>query len=53
MAGAALAMAVWFVIDSFMSIATGFWLNAVSNTLIAIGLIVPLLATGVLRLPAR
>lgn len=42
---------VWFVVDSALSVATGFWLNAVSNTGLLIGYLVPLLATGALRGP--
>ncbi len=44
--GAAL---VWFVIDSALSIATGFWLNALSNTGLLIGYLAPVLISGVLR----
>jgi hypothetical protein len=36
----------WFVIDSSLSVATGFWLNAVSNTGLFIGYLVPVLASG-------
>lgn len=42
------AAMVWFVIDSALSVATGFWLNAVSNTGLMIGYLVPIIATGVL-----
>lgn len=42
------AAVVWFVIDSTLSVATGFWLNAVSNTGLMIGYLVPIIATGVL-----
>ena len=42
------AAVVWFVIDSALSVATGFWLNAVSNTGLLIGYLVPIIATGVL-----
>lgn len=45
------AIVVWFVIDSTISIATGFWLNAVSNTLITAAYLLPILRTGVLRPP--
>ena len=38
----------WYVIDSAASIATGFWLNAVSNTAVLIGYLVPIAASGVL-----
>ncbi|MBR7620363.1 hypothetical protein JKL49_13290 [Phenylobacterium sp. 20VBR1] len=47
--GVLASMAAWFVIDSGLSIATGFGLNAVSNTLLMAGLLLPLLASGVLR----
>lgn len=40
--------AVWYFIDSAISIANGFALNAVSNTAILILLLIALLKTGVL-----
>lgn len=40
---------VWYVIDSALSLATGFGLNLIANTLFIAGLIVPLAAGGVLR----
>ena len=43
---ATLGAVVWFVVDSSLSVATGFWLNAVSNTGLMIGYLVPLLASG-------
>lgn len=43
------ALAVWYVIDSAISIATGFALNAVSNTALIIAYLVPVLGSGVLR----
>ncbi len=43
---ATLGVLVWFAIDSALSVATGFWLNAVSNTGLLVGYLVPLLATG-------
>ncbi len=46
------AIAVWFVLDSTISIATGYWLNAVSNTLITAAYLLPILRSGVLRNPA-
>ncbi len=48
------AMVVWFVIDSAISISTGFPLNAVSNTLLMAGYLSPVLGSGVLspRQPA-
>ena len=47
--GLAGAMAIWFVIDSAFSVMTGFPMNAVSNTALVIGLLVPLLASGALK----
>lgn len=46
---ATFGMIVWFVIDSVLSVAIGFWLNAVSNTGLAIGYILPVLASGAMR----
>lgn len=43
------AMLVWYVADSTISVATGFPLNAVSNTVITALYLVPVLASGVLR----
>jgi hypothetical protein len=44
-----LSMLVWFVTDSAASIGTGFPLNAVSNSVLMVAFLVPILATGVLR----
>lgn len=44
-----IAALVWFVVDSALSVATGFWLNAVSNTGLMIGYLAPVLISGVLR----
>jgi hypothetical protein len=44
--GVALA---WYVIDSAISITNGFWLNAVSNTLLTILLLIPIMKSGVTR----
>ena len=43
------AMLAWYMLDSSMSVATGFWLNAVSNTIILAAFAAALLGTGVLR----
>lgn len=43
------SLLVWYVIDSLISISTGFPLNAVSNTLLVAGYLAPVLASGVLR----
>lgn len=47
--GVIISVGAWYVIDSGLSIGTGFGLNAVSNTALLVGLLVPLLASGVLR----
>lgn len=39
----------WFVVDSALSIATGFGLNAVANTLFIVTLLVPIWRSGVLK----
>nr|WP_310522449.1 hypothetical protein [Polymorphobacter sp.] len=46
------SLLAWYVIDSIISIANGFALNAVSNTLLMITFLAPILASGVLRQPA-
>jgi hypothetical protein len=43
-----LAMLAWYILDSFMSVATGFWMNAVSNTIILAAFAIAMFATGVL-----
>lgn len=43
---------VWYVIDSAISVATGFPLNAVSNTLLTAGYLIPVLVTRVQRVDA-
>jgi len=47
--GLTAALVIWFVIDGALSAATGFVLNNVPNTALAIAYIVPLLASGVLK----
>lgn len=49
---ATVGMIVWFAIDSALSVATGFWINALSNTGLAIGYLVPVLASGAMRVSA-
>lgn len=46
---ATIGMIVWFVIDSTLSVAMGFWMNAVSNAGLAIGYLVPVLASGAMH----
>lgn len=43
------SVAVWYVIDSVISVVTGFPLNAVSNTLLMVAFLTPMLASGTLR----
>jgi len=43
------SVAVWFVIDSGVSVATGYTRNAISNSLLVIAYLIPVLRTGVLR----
>jgi hypothetical protein len=38
----------WYIIDSLLSIATGFWLNAVSNTIFLATFLIPILRSKVL-----
>ena len=40
---------VWYVIDSGISIATGFWMNAVSNTIVMVLFLIPLLKSGAMK----
>lgn len=47
--GLTAALAIWFVIDGALSAATGFALNNVPNTALAIAYLVPVLASGVLK----
>ena len=40
---------VWYVIDSAISVATGIWMNAVSNTALLVLFLIPLVRSGALR----
>ena len=40
---------VWFAIDSTISIATGFWMNAVSNTVLIVLFLIALVKSGAMR----
>ena len=44
--GLAQAVLIWFVVDSALSVMTGFWLNAVSNTLFVALFLVPAVKLG-------
>ena len=39
----------WYVVDSTLSVLTGFGLNAASNTIFLVAFLVPVLGSGVLR----
>lgn len=47
------AVVVWYVIDSALSVATGFALNAAPNTLFLLGWLLPMGASGAIGAPAR
>ncbi len=38
----------WFVFDSVLSVATGFWRNVIPNVVLTAGLLAPLIASGVI-----
>jgi hypothetical protein len=40
---------IWYVVDSAISITTGFWMNAVSNTIVIILFLIPLLKSGAMK----
>jgi hypothetical protein len=40
---------VWYVIDCIISIATGFWMNAISNTILLVLYFIPLFKSGAIR----
>lgn len=47
--GLTAAIVIWFVIDGLLSAATGFALNNLPNTALAIAYLVPLFTSGVLK----
>lgn len=47
--GISASIVIWYVMDSSLSIATGFWLNVVSNTIIGATFLIPVIRSGVLR----
>lgn len=47
------AVVIWYVIDSALSVATGFALNTASNTLFLLGWLLPMWASGTFGDPAR
>lgn len=50
--GVTIGVLVWFVTDSALSVATGFGLNVIPNLVLLATYLVPVLATGRLRLSA-
>jgi hypothetical protein len=40
---------VWYIVDSTISIATGIWMNAVSNTVVMALFLIPLFKSGAMR----
>jgi hypothetical protein len=42
------AVVTWWFLDSAISVMTGFWINAVSNTVLLIAFVIPIAASGVL-----
>ena len=44
---------IWYVIDSAASISNGFALNALSNTIVVVAYLIPVLASGALSNRAR
>jgi hypothetical protein len=40
---------VWYVVDSTISVATGIWMNAVSNTIVMVLLLIPMVKTGAMK----
>jgi hypothetical protein len=47
--GITVSFIIWYVIDSILSIVTGFWPNAVSNTILMATFLIPVIRSGVLR----
>lgn len=44
-----LSVVTWYVIDSILSIATGFWLNIIPNTAFTAAFLLPVIKSGVLK----
>lgn len=47
--GIVASFVVWYVVDSSLSIATGFWHNAISNTIISATFLIPAIRYGLFR----
>lgn len=43
------SLLVWYVVDSAISIVTGFWINAISNTALMVAFAIPIVASGALK----
>lgn len=43
------SLVVWYVVDTALSVATGFGLNAIPNTIFAAAFLLPIVASGVLK----
>ena len=46
------SLVVWYVVDSALSVATGFGLNLLPNTIFAAAFLLPIIGGGVLKSPA-
>lgn len=46
------SLVVWYVVDTALSVATGFGLNAIPNTIFAAAFLLPIVCSGVLKPPA-
>ena len=44
-----LSLAAWYVIDTALSVATGFGLNAIPNTIFLVVFLLPIIRSGVLK----
>lgn len=44
-----LSVAVWFVVDSTLSVMTGIAMNAASNTVLLVAFMIPIVASGALK----
>jgi hypothetical protein len=40
---------IWYVVDSTISVATGFWMNAVSNTIVMLLLLIPMVKSDAMK----
>ena len=40
---------IWYAVDSYISVATGYWLNAVSNSFFIALYLIPVLRSGAMR----